>query len=452
MIKSITEEQIKQAIQAFLTAQYDKKTEKEQKLLTKAIEENDVAKIAELNDFLQPFKDKYDKDTWISYAGEWMSKQLSFGTHISKGIHSSSKGDNLIFDLKDKAVTVDYVGHHTLKNPTIDASGNAAALPLSAFLNSSVIDGVTIGQLVLDKHPALKGVFHSNSQQSDHLQDIFYRMVLSQVKQPKTDERNKQILWANEDAYICLVPLYPVSITNHLYNTIQNLRFSDENTLARKNRNKVNEIQRPYPSLQNLAVVNIGGSNPQGVSQLMSKQGGRNYLLPSLPPKFRQSQDIRISPTAQTIFDSKALQYKAKDRFDALFKLIKTNYNNVNIRDTRKAILDDIVYQVISVAQTIQHSRPAGWSKDYQLAMSQKLWLDPLRAELEGEDAFKQQREESQWREEIQTQFANWLQAIFKQEFKAIAHDFADPEHNEWRSEMEDAIKQSLRLGEGVFA
>ena len=91
---NVTEQQVKDAIQAFLTTQYDKKTEKEQKQLAKVIEDNDVAKIAELNAVLQPVKDKYAKDTWITYAGDWMSKQLSFGTHISKGIHSSSKGNN----------------------------------------------------------------------------------------------------------------------------------------------------------------------------------------------------------------------------------------------------------------------------------------------------------------------------------------------------------------------
>ncbi len=447
MMENVTEQQVKDAIDAFLKAQYDKKTEKEQKQLAKAIEDNDLAKIAELNAVLQPVKDKYAKDTWVTYAGDWMSKQLSFGTHISKGIHSSSKGNNLIFGIKNQN---NFVGHHTLNNPVIDASGNAAALPLSAFLNFPVINGITIGELVLKKHSALGGVFHSNAKASERLQAIFYQVVLSQVEKPKTDERNKQVLWAIEDDYICLVPLYPISVTNHLYNQVQTMRFSEENTLARKNRSKVNEIQKSYPTIQNLAVVNIGGSNPQGVSQLMSKQGGRNYLLPSLPPQFRQSQDIRISPNATSIFATKALTYHAKEALQALFTLIKTNYNNVNIRDARKAILSDIAYQVISIGETIQTVRPAGWSKDYHnLSMNQKYWLDPKRAELDGEDDFKNARETEDWRSAIEVDFANWLQGIVKIELKAFAHDFADPEHNEWKREMEDEIKKALRLGKG---
>lgn len=447
MAQVITQQQIKDAIQAFLMAQYDKKTEKEQKQLAKAIENNDVAKIDELNAALKPIKEKYAKDTWITYAGDWMSKQLSFGTHISKGIHSSSKGDNLIFDVKHNH---NFVGHHTLRNPTIDASGNAAALPLSAFLNFPVVDDITIGQLVLEKHAALKDALHSNPKESERLQAIFYQVVLSRVEKPKTDERNKQILWAVEDDYICLVPLYPVSMTNYLYTQIQTMRFSAENTLARKNRNKANEIQKSYPTIQDLAVVNIGGSNPQGVSQLMSKQGGRNYLLPSMPPIFKQSQDIYIPLRATSIFITKALQYKAKDALNALFTIIKTNYNNVNIRDARKAILSDIAYQVISLGETIQTIRPAGWSKDYHnLSMSQKYWLDPKRAELEGEEDFKQARETEDWRTAIEVDFANWIQAILKTEFKAFAHEFTDPKHNEWKREMAEEIKKALRLGKG---
>ncbi|WP_290000656.1 hypothetical protein [Faucicola atlantae] len=82
MLENITEQQVKDAIQAFLTAQYDKKTEKEQKQLAKAIEDNDVAKIAELNAFLQPFKEKYQKATWLVEAKKWQKTSKSVRTFL----------------------------------------------------------------------------------------------------------------------------------------------------------------------------------------------------------------------------------------------------------------------------------------------------------------------------------------------------------------------------------
>ncbi len=444
----ITNAQVRQAIDDFLAFQFQRKAEKELKALAKATEDNDTAKIAELNEILQPIKDKYAKDTWITYAGDWMSKQLSFGTHISKGIHSSSKGDNLIFDVKKQN---DFVGHHTLNSPVVDASGNAAALPLSAFLNFSVIDDISIGELVLKKHPSVTGVFHSDAIESDRLQSNFYQVVLSQVGKPKTDERNKQILWATEDDYICLVPLYPVSVTNHLYNQVQTLRFSDKHTLARKNRSKVNEIQKSYPTLQNLAVVNIGGSNPQGVSQLMSKQGGRNYLLPSTPPTFTGAKDLSIAKSARSLFDVRSLNFLLKEPLDSLFDNINIQHNTVHIRDGRKAIIDFILFKIMQIAISIQDTRPAGWSKDYELNMAQKYWLDPKRGELDGEEDFQSERDKGDWKTDLERQFADWLQGVLRQKFKAIAQDFSDAEHKEWLREMQDTIKQSERAGQGAF-
>ena len=84
--------------------------------------------------------------------------------------------------------------------------------------------------------------------------------------------------------------------------------------------------------------------------------------------------------------------------------------------------------------------------------MNQKYWLDPKRAELDDEEDFKQARENEDWRKAIEEEFANWLQGLLRTEFKAFAHHFADPEHNEWKREMEDEIKKTLRLGKGGLA
>lgn len=446
----IDRQTIEQAILNFLTAQYNKKTEKEQKQLDKAIADNDVEKVAQLQAVLKTEQEKYQKDIRLTYMADWMSKQLSFGTHISKGIHSSSKGDNLIFDVKHQ---IEFAGHHNLDQAVVDASGNAAALPLAAFLNYIVVGDVTVGQMIAQKHSALKGVFHSDEKESDRIQTIFYQLVLSQIDQPRTDERNKQILWAkcNED-YVCLVPLYPISVAHYVYKTIQEMRFSEQNVQARKNRGKANALQQAYPSLHDLAVVNIGGSNPQGVSQLMSKQSGKNYLLPSLPPIFRSSGSISIPKNTKSIFDLKALDYHARFQLQSLFEIIKNTTNNVKIRDARKATLDEIIYKVSEIATGIKNTRPAGWSKDYpNLKMAQKYWLDPNRGELQDEEEFKQSRELGDWREEREIAFAEWLQRLLKLEFNKIAHEFGEPEQYEWRDEFKDEIKKSVRLGNGVF-
>ncbi|UNU73184.1 type I-F CRISPR-associated protein Csy1 [Moraxella nasovis] len=461
MITSITERQIKDAVQAFLTAQYDKKTEKEQKQLAKAIEENDVAKIAEINAILQPFKDKYQKSAWLIEAKK-MAEHVQVGTHVSKGVHSSSRGDNVNFN---QAVGHDFVNTKTIESRFLDANSPRGAidLPLVSFFEWEIADtGVKMREAILQNSSAVQACFADDLDLSKQFQQTFLDCLNNQIKQPKTHESNKQILWAltqdtdsadDGNGYVTLVPLYPAVLAHEFFQMVNQKRYSDENKLARDNRTKKTAKQQPYLTMKDMATVQLGGTKPQNVSQLMSKQGGRNYLLPSMPPIFRQSQGIRLSPNEASIFATKALEYKAKDALQSLFNLIKTNYNNVNIRDARKAILSDIAYQVISMGETLQTVRSAGWSKDYHnLSMNQKYWLDPKRAELDGEEEFKLARETKDWRAAIEVDFANWLQAIFRREFKAIAHDFADPEHLEWRREMEDEIKKALRLGKGGLA
>lgn len=448
----INEQQIKQAIQAFLTAQYDKKTEKEQKLLAKAIEDNDVAKIAELNDLLQPFKDKYYPDTWLTEAKK-MAENVQVGTHVSKGVHPSSRGDNVNFT---DSVSHDFVNTKTITSRLLDANSPRGAidLPLVSFFEWEAVagSGIKMRDVILQNSPAVMASFAENLSVSQAYQQAFLTCLNNQLTQPKTHESNKQILWAIEGDYRTLVPLYPTVLAHEVFQHINAKRYSDDNKTARDNRHKKTVEQKPYVTIKDLATLQLGGTKPQNVSQLMSKQGGRNYLLPSLPPKFTQSQDIRISDNDETMFDNKALQFRAKKNLNLLFKLMKTQYNNANIRNTCESLVHDIAYQVLQNAHYIQQNRPAGWSKNSHLSPSQRYWLDPQRANLEGEEEFKQQREQTDWRKEIETQFADWLQTIFKKEFQHIAHDFTDTEHDAWRKIMKEVINNSLRLGEGVFA
>lgn len=451
MSLQIDETKIRQAILAFLTAQYDKKTEKEQKQLAKAIEDNDVAKVAQLQAFLQPFKDKYQKQTWLIEAKK-MAENVQVGTHISKGIHPSSRGDNVNFTGE---VSHDFVNTKTIASTFLDANSPRGAidLPLVAFFEWEVIAGVKMRDVILQNSEAVQKSFADNIELSKSYQQAFLDCLNNQLKNPKTHELNKQLLYplAN-DEYISLIPLHPSVLTHEFFIKINDKKYNEDNKTARENRHKKNVAQQRYISIHDLASVQLGGTKPQNVSQLMSKQGGRNYLLPSLPPKFKGLDSIRISPNAQSIFDGKAIQYHAREQLKALFSLIKTDYNNVHIRDARKSILDDIVYRVFEIAFNLQNNRPAGWSKDYPyLKMAEKYWLDPHRGELEGEDEFKLEREMTNWREEIEIAFADWLQHLLKLEFRPIAHEFADPEHNEWRDEIKEEIKQSLRLGQGVF-
>lgn len=449
---NITQAQVKAAIGNFLNAQFDKKAMPLFKNLQKALQDNDVDVIEKIRADIKKAEEKYVLNTWMEYASSWMSEQLSFGTHISKGVHASSRGDNLIYVPPYTSDHTLFAGHHSLTNPIIDASGNAAALPFAAFVQTIVLDNITIGDLIKTQNSSLKGTFHSDDDKSEHINKVFYKLVIAHIDNPLIDEYNKQILFPIVDSYVCLTPLYPTSLTHYIFTYIQDIKFSDENTLAKKNRPKITEEQKPYVTIHDLAVLNIGGSNPQGVSQLMSKKRGKTYLLPSLPPSFTQSETLVFSKNASSIFNAKAMAYKTRRTLDALYNISKANYNNMSIRDARKSILDDLLLQILKIANGIQINRPAGWSIDYkQLDYAEKLWLDPHRRDLVNEETFNADFEKGVWQQEIEKKFASWLQELLKKEFPKIKNDFSDAEQNEWEKEMADALKESKRLGQGAF-
>ena len=442
-----TKATVVKAIQQFLVEQNLKKSGADRKKLENASlseKEAQLKKIAE-------YDEKYRFDVWVPNAALVLAKQLYFGTHISRGIHSSSKGDNVNFQ-SAPTLPPELVGSQLIPKLELDANGNAAALPLAAFFNI-IVDaekGVTLKELLLNDDPRLEGCFANDPELSNQYKVCFQNALKGDLTKPSSDERNKQILWVNhpdpqEDNYTCLVPLYPSSLTNHFYYKINKLRYSDTNKQALSNRYKKDTEQSPYTTLQGIGVTVLGGTKPQNVSQLTSNQGGRNYLLPSLPPIFKSREQIRLTEKQKTIFNRR-LAYVCSDGLNMLYEVVRAEKNIYPERDKRKFALEFIAQTVLMQAERIQKTHPAGWSKDYLLNEYQKYWLDPNRAELDGEELFRQQAEQDNWSAEIIHQFASWVNKCLKREFKSIQEDFAKPEYNQWRRDMEKAIAAQARL------
>lgn len=442
-----TKATVVKAIQQFLVEQNLKKSGADRKKLENA----SLSEKEELLKKIAEYDEKYRFDAWIPNAALVLAKQLYFGTHISRGIHSSSKGDNVNFQ-SAPTLPPELVGSQLIPKLELDANGNAAALPLAAFFNI-IVDaekGVTLKELLLADDPRLEGCFADDPELSNQYKVCFQNALKGDLTKPSSDERNKQILWVNhpdpqEDNYTCLVPLYPSSLTNHFYYKINQLRYSDTNKQALSNRYKKDTEQSPYTTLQSIGVTVLGGTKPQNVSQLTSNQGGRNYLLPSLPPIFKSREQIRLTEKQKTIFNRR-LAYVCSDGLNMLYEVVRAEKNIYPERDKRKFALELIAQTVLMQAERIQKTHPAGWSKDYLLNEYQKYWLDPKRAELDGEEIFRQQAEQDNWSTEIIHQFASWVNKCLKREFKSIQEDFAKPEYNQWRRDMEKAIATQARL------
>lgn len=459
-MNEITPELASGAVKAFLMSLYDKKTDTEQKQLAKAIESNDLVSIGTLNEKLAIAKEKYSVNHWIEEAATRFAKQLKFGTHISKGVHPMSKGDNISFNSKQH-LPVSMVGTHSIESSYIDANGSAAALPLATFFDFEVAETTKIRDLILAEHIDFIASLAGDQELAKTYHQAFKSAIQNAITEPVTDERNKHMLWvtnayqgehSDEHSYINIIPLYPSVLTHDVYQRINHLKFSDDNKTARDNRFKKTAEQKRYLDLKNLATLQLGGTKPQNVSLLMSKQGGRNYLLPSLPPPIiEKSKGFKLSKSATSIFGT-GLQYHAREAIEDIFKSVKDARNIVDVREARKRAIDEMLFQIFSASDELRNSLPAGWSKDSNLERCEMLWLDPKRADLEDEDAFKAERElTDDWHKLIIHGFARWLNALLQAEFKDKANDFGDPEHLEWEREIEEMIKRYERAGKGVF-
>ena len=436
----INTQQVRDAIAGFLHAQLTKKLD--------GID--DPVKINELNR-------QYSQDHWMEKAATTMAVGLKFGTHISKGVHPNSKGNNVNFQ-RASALPEGIVGSQTLGRLDIDSNGNAAYLPLAAFFNIWIDEsaGIRLRDLILNQSPAITNVFADDSRRSNQYFQAFKKCLEGSQETPATSEINKQLLWpckadaSNHHAYVTLIPLHPSALTSAFYWRINKLRYSDSNKEAKSNRYKKNAEQQPFLVIKELAVRKLGGTKPQNISQLTSGQGGRNLLLPSQPPKQITSTGFTIRPNDKSFFNN-SLRYYCSLGLNNLFSAIDSPKNTIDERTKRIAALDLILGQVLDLAESIQRQYKPGWSKDSSLNMSEKCWLDPGRAELDGEEDFADEAEKSDWIRFVESRFSLWLNGILRKKYRELKDDFADAEYQEWRKEMRSAIKASKREGRGIF-
>ncbi|MPW62589.1 type I-F CRISPR-associated protein Csy1 [Moraxella catarrhalis] len=456
MLESIQE--IDKAIKGFLQTELDIAIDRELKKKTQTQKNNlSEQNLNKKRDGLyDKLKSDYESTCWLAEVfnsiQEMQNHQLSFATHTAKGIHTALKTENVI-SISNTKLPVGLVGSQSIPHLMIDANSNNPASHsgylkyIIGFINVEV-NGVRIYELIQSENVAMMEFFKKHQQESGF--DYLNKLLLKKPLGEQTDGKNKQLLFYQQDGnYTCLIPLYPTSITHYVYQKISNVKYSEVNLQARKNRRE-NKDPAPYCDMPNLAVTILGGTNSNNVSRLNNIQGGRNYLLPSLPPKISQGREFSLSKFCENFFDSKTLKYHIQDDFNYVVQVVKDTRNTIDVRDKRKDAIDRLLHTIFGIAHVLQN-KPAGWSKTYALPLAQKIWLDPYRADLDGEAKFADEKTKQEWQKIILQDFASWFNQQLRSTIKELKFDFADAEYNEWQREIEEMQKFYERLGKGVF-
>ncbi|MEE3661169.1 type I-F CRISPR-associated protein Csy1 [Brenneria sp. g21c3] len=377
----------------------------------------------------QDINHRYQIQAWLTDAA-FRAGQISLVTHALKFTHSDAKGSS-VFSMASDEEKPTYLSTAALKQPEVDAVGNAAALDVAKLLQTEYQGDSLAAALQRDDASAFAALTDDPQQLAQWVAG--FKQALTD-KQPSSHKLAKQIYFPLSDApdnsqYHLISPLYSSSLAHALYQRITAARFSDEAKAirqARKEQRRLDGIEVFYP---NLAAQNMGGTKPQNISFLNSGRRGKSYLLPCAAPVW---ESIAKPPLRhKSIFRPRGeFEYLARPavRLMRQFLLsVKPVGNTMEIRQQRGAYLDSIIDSLFNYAAAIQ-SLAAGWSydDDCQLKRSQQLWLDPYRAVSDPD--FKFEREGADWQQEVAHDFGVWLNRQLEDEQLR----FSEVERREW--------------------
>ena len=391
-------------------------------------------------------------DVWLACAAKRV-EQIQAVTHSLKPIHADARGTNLYVEPRTLPPLAE-LGSHALGERFVgDVVGNAAALDVYKLLKLEVNGRSLLTALLAHDADALAAL-HADPAQAEKLRDAFVSLTQPRAEGPSSHTLAKQLYWltgtdACDDAhYTLLAPLYATSLAHAVHAQVQEDRFGEANKAARQARRERKVHDGVFHDYPGLAVQNMGGTKPQNISQLNSERRGMNYLLSSLPPKWKVNAQ-RFPTHADSVFtryfDSRPL---VRQTVKTLRRYLESNPNPVkDTRDHRKELVDVLVDEMVNMAAELQHALPPGWTLDdprfSALNEDEQTWLDALRAELPEEDDFANRWLAMEWPDAIGTRFGNWLNARLEGKLS-----FSDIEFRAWKKELltdEDGFSQQLR-------
>ena len=319
---------------------------------------------------------KYAPETWLDDASLRVS-QIQLATHTAKQHHPNSKASAVyagVDILHGQAHQL--VGTQTI-SPDADVIGNAAALDIFKMLRLE-FQGETLLSRLLRHDPEFQAALADDPElaQIRFARFAAFAQVPEQLNAGRTA---KQVYVPVDDTaeYHVLTILYPSSLVHQAWQQIGHDRFGEAPKIVRQHRYDQQyhpAESREYP---NLLTQSYGGSKPQNISQLNSDRRGSMWLLPSLPPVWQgQAFDL---PRGQTVFSGYLARRPAvKELLSKLGKLYLTPdwRNNVDFRDKRNALINDLIDEILVMAVEVQQHAPAGWTHAQNLYREEAYWLD----------------------------------------------------------------------------
>ncbi len=335
---------------------------------------------------------KFSPKRWIEDASKRIA-HLHMVSHVAKLTHPDAKVSPFIAQCR--ATNDGYVRTGNVKYPW-DIYGNAADQDVVEFLTEVTLsNGETILSAIENSSPLIVNYFNNLG--------INYKSFLSIKKNDDdyyTSSLVKQVFFPIEgNSYHLLSILNSTGMMLVLKEHI----FGSRNDSFKKRGELKNNITNfvKYDEFFDVASIGFGGTKPQNISRITSKEHGKFYLLSSLPPQTFNNYIKNVSSNffSQAIF---AKDEYFKYDFFTLHSLIESRQINDEIRREICSCIEVLTDKILLRAQAYQNL-PAGWSDKAgnRLPLWQKYWLD--RNYREKKEA------EIQWQTEVIHQITQWL-------------------------------------------
>lgn len=342
----------------------------------------------------------YSLEKWLPSASS-RAGQISVSTHPCTFSHPSAR-KNKNGDVTPIIAEIERKDDGFLRSGNVkvesDALGNAAALDVHKFLNLVMSDNQKLIEHIEKESEFVKSLLNIKSASYQSLRDGFLQMK-SSSKILVTSTKIKQVYFPVESDYHQLSILSNSGIMYHLKKQIDTLRFSDEVKEIREKRKKGEYSDKAYREIYNLTTIGYGGTKPQNISVLNSQNGGKTYLLSSMPPVLNKRE---IYFPKRNFFEDSLKFWEFSEIFDALYRVYSVDYNNVNIRNSRIYRYEQLMNKLIEKMWNIRSvSLEQYYEKNSKLKSHQKIWLC---------HEYEEQREsEDDWLDKLEKEITRWI-------------------------------------------
>lgn len=351
----------------------------------------------EKNDLEQQAKEDFSLASWLPSAAK-RAGQLFMVSHPGKFSHPSAKISSVIASSEAKADGLLRSGN---VNAELDVFGNAAALDVHKFLSLKLADGESILTHLQNNTPEIETQLTIPTLPFQEIAEGLLAILDDGELESKTSAKVKQVYFPVDDNYHLLSLLSPSGIIFTMKERINAMHFSEISKEVREARRNNKAHDQSLSELYNLNVIGFGGTKPQNISVLNNNNGGKAYLLPSMPPNLKA---INTFPPRQNFFIDSLWVKAFQDDFKAIHALLAHDpRNNMHIRNKRDYLTRNIIYQVVDQVWRIRSLEP-GWSdleRNLQLHAYQKQWLDQQYAE--------SRYESTEWLDDVKKEFSLWF-------------------------------------------